>query len=271
VGQSTDAVHRFDDKWETNELLRANGCDVARSALVELVLPKINLKGHVLARLRSADLSFPLIVKPVRGRGSEGVQRVSDLDALVDTLSVLGTTETVVDGESFRQFGSRFLVEEYLPGEEITVGVFPPGHYRINGRQQHFDRHWSLVPVFRYGHVDGVAPYNGVVAVVNNSRIVPGVEARLPWIGSVRAQCELAARLVDARSAIRIDCRLNVHGSPRLFDLNMKPNMTGAGRPNRNDQDSLLAIGARSLNWDYTELLWNLLHQAYVIRPLQQS
>jgi hypothetical protein len=54
--------------------------------------------------------------------------------------------------------------------------------------------------------------------------------------------CVLAAGLVDARTAIRIDCRADRHGVFKLFDLNMKPNMTGPGRPRREDQDCLSAI-----------------------------
>lgn len=49
----------------------------------------------------------------------------------------------------------------------------------------------------------------------------------------------------------------------RLFDLNMKPNMTGAGRPGRDDQDSLSAISARAVGWDYGDLLLRMLDGAW--------
>jgi hypothetical protein len=35
----------------------------------------------------------------------------------------------------------------------------------------------------------------------------------------------------------------------------MKPNMTGAGRPGREAEDSLSAIAARGLGWGYADLL----------------
>jgi len=67
--------------------------------------------------------------------------------------------------------------------------------------------------------------------------------------------CVEAAQAVGALAPIRIDCRQDGHGAYRLFDLNAKPNMTGAGRPGRDDQDSLSAIAARAIGWDYPTLL----------------
>ena len=43
----------------------------------------------------------------------------------------------------------------------------------------------------------------------------------------------------------------------------MKPNMTGAGRPGRDDQDSLSAIAARGMGWDYADLLMAMLNCAW--------
>ena len=43
----------------------------------------------------------------------------------------------------------------------------------------------------------------------------------------------------------------------------MKPNMTGAGRPGRDDQASLSAISARAVGWDYADLLLCMLDGAW--------
>lgn len=77
-------------------------------------------------------------------------------------------------------------------------------------------------------------------------------------------QCATAARLVGAKAPIRIDCRQQVAGGDYyLFDLNMKPNMTGAARPGREDQDSLAALAARAIGWNYPDLVTNMLRQAW--------
>jgi len=60
-------------------------------------------------------------------------------------------------------------------------------------------------------------------------------------------------------------------GIGRLFDLNMKPNMTGAGRPGRDDQDSLTMIAAREIGWSYEDLLLNMLNNANFIERVLES
>lgn len=47
--------------------------------------------------------------------------------------------------------------------------------------------------------------------------------------------CEKAAQIIQAKAPIRIDCRANQEGKYFIFDLNMKPNMTGPGRKGRDE------------------------------------
>ena len=75
--------------------------------------------------------------------------------------------------------------------------------------------------------------------------------------------CVKAAELVESRAVIRIDCRADASGQFKLFDLNMKPNMTGAGRPGRADQDCLSAIAARADGWSYADMLDAMLATAW--------
>jgi hypothetical protein len=56
-----------------------------------------------------------------------------------------------------------------------------------------------------------------------------------------------------------------------MFDLNMKPNMTGAGRPGREDQDSLSCMAAREIGWSYGDLLVNMLRQAWAAVAMRQG
>jgi hypothetical protein len=49
----------------------------------------------------------------------------------------------------------------------------------------------------------------------------------------------------------------------------MKPNMTGPGRPGRDDQASLSAIAAAELGWDYPRLLMEMLGSAQLLRRLR--
>lgn len=148
---------------------------------------------------------YPVVAKPVRGRGSHGVKVCHDLTGLKDHLDALFQESPTV------------LVEEYLAGEEATITVMAPSRERRE--------YWSLPPVTRFNHLDGIAPYNGVVAVTANSRMV--TQSELDVDSSYHAimdECRNAAELIQAKAPIRIDVRRFSPGSKfALFDINMKP------------------------------------------------
>jgi hypothetical protein len=159
------------------------------------------------------------------------------------------------------KFGTLLMVEEFLGGEEMTITVLPPAAPRPSGEKG--DRHFALRPVLRFDQKDGVAPYNGDVAVTQNSvAIGPERMTEAPVLAMLDA-CVKAAELVESRAVIRIDCRADASGQFKLFDLNMKPNMTGAGRPGRDDQDCLSAIAARADGWSYARMLDAMLAAAW--------
>jgi len=110
------------------------------------------------------------------------------------------------------------MLEEYLAGEEGTVTVMPPS--------PDHPEYWAMPIVLRSGHREGVAPYNGLVPVIENSR-VPGKESRLKdtSINEVYRQCVDVAKLLRVTSPIRIDVRRveDTADAPFvLFDVNMK-------------------------------------------------
>lgn len=248
VGQLPAAMQAGDDKFATNALLRSQGLPVASSVRAGLrARPGVHrIDALTEAALAGLGLSFPLIVKPVRGRGSQGVSLVAEHAAFLRTSSELL--------ESAR-FGDELIVEQFLSGTELTVTVMP--------NRDSTDDAWALPPVCRFNHLHGIAPYNGDVAVTQNSRALTAEEQASPSVTRMLEACVAASRTVGARAPIRIDCRADAQGVLRLFDLNMKPNMTGAGRPGREDQDSLSAIAARAIGWSYGDLLACMLSGAW--------
>ncbi len=249
VGQTPAAMQRFDDKFDTNRVLTAAGLPVAASFLLSATA-RDGVRG--LDDLPGMALSFPVIVKPVRGRGSQGV-------TLVDNLPALRTAAARLLDEAI--FGDMLMVEEYLAGEEMTVTVMPPRSPRPFGKRG--DALWALRPVRRFDQRNGVAPYNGDVPVTRNSAAIGTERLTEEPVRTMIAACVRAAALVEARAAIRIDCRAGADGAFRLFDLNMKPNMTGPGRPGRDDQDCLSGIAARAEGWSYAAMLCAMLDAAW--------
>ena len=201
IGQPPLLVERFDDKSYLNNLLRARG---------SLTLPRswtIDLKEQGISSLQELNLPFPIVGKPIRGRGSHGVKVCNSFKELASHLESLAVESPLV------------MLEEYLAGEEATITVMPP-----SSETPHY---WAMPVVARFNHMDGVAPYNGVVAVTANSRALMGDEiSKDPRYAEVVKECETVATLLCAKAPIRIDVRRFTKAPSSkfcLFDINMKP------------------------------------------------
>ena len=59
------------------------------------------------------------------------------------------------------------------------------------------------------------------------------------------------------------DSRADNKGKYYLFDLNLKPNMTGPSRSHRANQDSLSSLAAIGIGWNYFDLLKNMINQKW--------
>lgn len=195
-------------------------------------------------------ITYPSVIKPILGRGSQGVKVIGDSQELIHVARQMFQSKL---------FGNQLYLEHYLEGQEITITVFPPGIYKLDNQSVRRNDYWALPPVIRENHQDGIAPYNGVVAVVKNSRAMPSIEVQNKEVQFILAQCQEAAKILQTKAPIRIDCRADQNGKYQIFDVNLKPNMTGASRPHRADQDSLTMIAAKELGWTYFDLLNNML------------
>jgi D-ala D-ala ligase C-terminus len=207
IGQPPNLIEKFDDKEFVNDLLRkTGGFTLPRGWSISK--PALEAKGLTLREeLEKMKLPYSVVGKPVRGRGSYGVRVCSEIEELEKHIEGLFEESPTV------------MIEEFLSGEEATITIMPPG----NGR----DEYWALPIVTRFNHAEGVAPYNGVVAVTANSRVVSEEEcARDGRYGEVARECEGVAKLLGVTAPIRIDVRRFREGMGErfaLFDVNMKP------------------------------------------------
>lgn len=158
--------------------------------------------------LEKYELRLPIVAKPIRGRGSQGVKVCRTLDELSNHL---------------RELKTRSILEEFLSGVEGTVAVMPPSADRPS--------YWALPLVTRFNHAEGIAPYSGAVAVTANSRIMTPESAReedddAAAVADVLRQCEQVAQLLQVKAPIRIDVRKHSDrpgAKFAIFDVNMKP------------------------------------------------
>ncbi|BDD04484.1 ATP-grasp domain-containing protein [Aureibacter tunicatorum] len=244
VGQDPRLVEIFDDKWFANNFLKDHGISI----------PSMTLIANAKYLKDGQDISYPVIIKPIRGRGSQGVFKIDNANEFAVKLGELFSSE---------KYGSSLYAEQYLSGQEITVTVMPSGKYTFDRVDKIFEKPWCLPPVKRFNHQNGVAPYNGTVAVVQNSSLLEQHELNSKAVVNASLECAKAGELIGIKAPIRIDCRADENGKYFLFDVNMKPNMTGPSRPHRNDQDSLSLIAAKGIGWSYIELLLNMLNQSW--------
>lgn len=269
IGQPPCLVELYDDKRYVNDWLRSTGQFSMPRGWTLRRTDSLNAA----AQITTLNLTFPIVAKPCRGRGSAGVKLCKKAAELAKHVENLYEDSSVV------------MLEEFLQGEEATVTVMPPSSSTAD--------YWALPVVTRFNHEDGIAPYNGNVAVVLNSRAVSAEDlAADGTYAEVARQCEGVARLLRVTAPIRIDVRRR--GDERgsefvLFDVNMKPvsgvvsdllmgvladaglqNMTGPGRPGREEQASLTALAAAQLGWDYSRLLLEMLSTALPLQRMRQ-
>jgi len=94
-------------------------------------------------------------------------------------------------------------------------------------------------------------PFSGVVPIQSNSKPA-GDDDQLREFGKHAVK---VAQFLNATAPIRIDCREGADGVIKAIDINMKPSMTGPGRPGREQMINLSAMSAGEIGWSYTEML----------------
>lgn len=229
VGQEAETASLMDDKWETIRRLRQMHPEL--NLVMSILVSKDNLS-------EAKSLGFPLILKPRRGRGSEGVTLVRSEKELFEASHSL-----------FLSYGTSLIAEEFLSGKELTMSVVPPGSYSFATKE----KHWALPAVERFSHRDGVIPYNGLIAVIENSRVMDSSDSAL---NKLIVDCEFIAKDLSAKAIIRIDARFDQKTKNyKIFDINAKPNMTGPGRHGRENQLNLTGLAAAGLGLSYQDLV----------------
>lgn len=165
-----------DNKWETFQFLKSRQIGVPLSFLdKEAALQELG--GH-----------FPLIIKPVSGRGSKNI-------FLADNEKELGI---IVD--YFKAKGMAYLIQEYISSEEkeYTVGVVSDKKGRV------------------------------IQSIVMQRKLFGGATgyAKILEHGFINEFCEHVARAVHSTGPINVQLRLNEDNSPLVLEIN--PRFSGS-------------------------------------------
>lgn len=223
------------DKPLTKELVTAAGILTPRWQAIANV--------NELAGMSWDKFPFPAFVKPAYEGSSKGIRlnsRVKDPDELARIVSRII--------EEYRQPA---LVEEFIEGDEVTVGVIGNASPEIVG-------------VMRVLTRDGKAPiaYSLEVKREWESLVEYECPARLEKkiLERVREASLKAFRVLGCRDVSRIDFRITPEGEPYFLEVNPLPGL--------NSHSSDLPIMARKMGISYQSLISSILDAAIARHPL---
>lgn len=200
------------DKEMTKKILGLDGISTPRS----LVVHEAENTDEVVSRF-PPGLGFPVVVKPNSEGSALGVTIVKDRAGFGPAV------------EAARAYDHKVLVEEYIEGSEITVGV-------LDGR---------ALPVIEVVPEEGFYDFKAKYTKGKTEYRVP---APLPQEHTQAAQ-SLAVRthnLLGCRGATRVDFRLDKKSKPYILEINTVPGMT---------ETSLLPKAAKAEGMSYDELV----------------
>jgi D-alanine-D-alanine ligase len=212
------------DKALAKRLMRDHGLRTAPFAVVER--PE---------DAAAVDLAPPLFVKPVAEGSSKGVTRRSRID---------GRDELAAScAELLRDFGQPVLVETYLPGREVTVGIVGNGDgARVVG---------IMEVTFRAGN-------DAAYTADNKREFETRVEYQLldgePLAQRAREMALAAYAALGCRDVARVDLRCDAAGEPCFLEVNPLPGL----HPTYSD----LPIMAGRAGLTYAELLGRIVDAA---------
>ncbi|MGD0999228.1 MAG: D-alanine--D-alanine ligase [Candidatus Brocadiia bacterium] len=186
--------------------------------------------------LRSLSMPFPLFAKPV----AEGTGKGIDADSICrDRAALEATCRRLI--ERFRQPA---LVEEFLPGREVTVGLVGTG------------RDARALGVMEVRLLQSAE--KGVYSYQNKEQCEQRVEYRLVEPGPFRDEAARVAlecyRLLGCRDAARLDLRADAQGRPNFIEANPLAGMN----PSHSDLPILNGL----LGNTYQDLLSEILRSA---------
>jgi len=188
------------------------------------------------------EFPFPAIIKPAHEGSSKGI-RLTSLVASPEQMAELG-------GRLLEHYRQPVMVEEFITGDEITVGIignFPP---KVLGMMH-------VLPRKSEGHfvysLEVKRDWQNLVEYECPARLKEEVLEKIT-LSSLRA-----FKVLGCRDFARLDLRVNSEGVPYFLEINPLP---GLG------DYSDLVIMAIKLSWSYEALIGAILSAALERYPM---
>lgn len=195
-----------------------------RWAVAHLPVPKWRLAAAINAEIRSEMLHFPLLVKPIGQGSSLGMSLVENKSELVQAVRQASV------------FGEELILEEFLPGIELTVGILNEEALpviQIVPKRRFYD----TIAKYQPGQCDYVIP-------------APLDENQTRFVQSLALSAHEALGCQDFS---RVDMIWVPDFGPVLLEINTIPGMTPT---------SLLPKAAKEKGIDFNQLCARMLESA---------
>jgi D-alanine-D-alanine ligase len=218
------------DKDCAKTVVAAAGVQVPKSVL----LPAEHTLGDLGSKI--AALTFPLVIKPAWEGSSKGIRAKCLVKSAADLGGVVASLR-----DDHKQ---PILLEEYIEGDELTVGVYGNCPARILGIMR-------VVPRF------AVEQFIYSLEIKRDYRRLVKYECPAPLPAEVTARVEKATHAAFAalgcRDIARVDFRVRA-GVPYFLEVNPLPGL--------NPDDSDLVIMANLVGWSYAKLIETIVEAA---------
>lgn len=194
--------------------------------------------------LEGLALRYPLFAKPVAEGSSMGVHASSLCPDEAALRAVIGPL--------LRDYRQPVLVEEYLPGDEFTVGVVGTGEdAEVVGSMQ-------ILPTqprehFVYSLEVKRDDFRQVRFVMSRELLCAG-QLRQEQVDELHAMALAVHRVFECRDVSRVDIRCDREGRPNFLEVNALPGM----KPGHSDLVSV-AVGH---GWSFERLLARIVGSA---------
>jgi D-alanine-D-alanine ligase len=204
------------DKTRSNQLLQAAGMSIPDFE---------ELEGDD-AEAVVERYGLPVVVKPVREGSTIGLTIAHDVDAVASGLVLA------------RRYDQRVLVQRFVAGTEITVGVLTLPEL-------------CVLPTLEITYENESYDYDAKYTAGRSHHIIPARISAAAQRAAAR-EAERAFRLLGCEGMARVDFIVAPDGSPWLLEVNTVPGLT---------ELSLLPDAARAAGIEFGELCeWLLQH-----------
>ncbi len=197
---------------------------LTRERLIESGIPVA--KGEVLKHAKDRTIPVPLVVKPPREGSSVGCYLVFEEHAW----------ESAFAGAV--QYSGDALVEEYIPGRELTVGV-------VDGQ---------VLPVVEIKPASTWYDFQAKYVTGDTKYVVPA-ELDEETTGVLQSLAVQTFECLGAQGFGRVDFRLAPDGKPYVLELNAIPGFTAT---------SLLPKAAKAAGIGFSELCCRIMEMAHL-------